>query len=583
MTEAQLAAHLSDPWNRLNGLYLIKAEGKGKPIVPKWRDEQKAVLNHLIHKPAVPLYIIKSRRIGMSTAIGVGASDFTLWTSGVTANLIDQTKPDAHKKSREIVQLAIKSLKTTSPEIWSSISWRNDKVSHLCFAWAGQDDFSYRNFYAGENARGGDSSFLWVSEGGPIAASENQAQWERIQFGAIPSARGGRQVHETTWMGGKTGGMWELIKPVYEGDPTADGVIMFFPWHADPTCVDKRDIPLDSVEDYFKDLEGKIGKKFNKEQKTWYAVQAPKLQDRGNKSMKQEFPSTLEEALETPGANPRFDAAGLDWIEVQQRTGPKPLFCQLVAEGDEYPQIVPCDEASAWLRIWEKPMPGRRYILPSDFCTAVPVTNDGRFDYHATGVLGAPYSKPGTGDVIPTEQVAAILIKQRTPLDLLARRIALLSRLYGDCPVAPEVNNLHGYVHQLRQAGVINIWKRRINIDNPAKGGSAKTVLEPGWNTTVSTKPVAVESLATAIRENAFITYCPYALSELRVFQQTNEALSGHNDDFVLMYAIGSHLISAATAYVPSRPPPAAMPGHEGEQRYDHEGGYGFGSQDIGG
>jgi hypothetical protein len=149
--------------------------------------------------------------------------------------------------------------------------------------------------FATTRGRGGDCSMLHVSEWGPIAAKD-PARSNEIRTGAFPAARMGRRAVETTWYGGKTGDLWELIKPIIEQDPNANGRIFFFPWHADPMAISTAGVVTRDLETYFKDLADKLGKSFSPEQKKWYGITR---QEQGI-FMRREYPSTLEEAFSAP-------------------------------------------------------------------------------------------------------------------------------------------------------------------------------------------------------------------------------------------------------------------------------------------
>jgi hypothetical protein len=103
-------------------------------------------------------------------------------------------------------------------------------------------------------------------------------------------------VVETTWYGGKGGDLWDLIKPILERDPNAEGRVFFFPWHGDPACVRTSGEVTPEIEGYFRDLGDRLGRKFSPEQKKWYA--ARKLEQ--GIFIKREYPSTLEEAMSAP-------------------------------------------------------------------------------------------------------------------------------------------------------------------------------------------------------------------------------------------------------------------------------------------
>ena len=273
-------------------MYSIKEEQTGKKIAFRLRDEQKVVARHLQEKPNVPLYIIKSRRLGMSTLLGLFMADQAFWNSGFKGSLIDQTQADAHRKMVDIMRFGILSLDNS---ILENVIFPKKNDGEMTILANGQEDTELSTLSAGMNARGGTTNMLWVSEWGPIAATDITRSRE-IRTGALPSARQGRRVVETTWYGGKGGDLWELIKPILEKDPNAEGVVYFFPWHGDPACVRKEGQVTPELESYFRELGDRTGGTFSEEQKKWYA--ARKFEQ--GIFVKREYPSTLDEAMESP-------------------------------------------------------------------------------------------------------------------------------------------------------------------------------------------------------------------------------------------------------------------------------------------
>lgn len=541
--EAMAKRLLSDKRWRLANLYWIKPEGGGDPIRFVPRDIQWEIYNHLIDTPHIPAYIIKSRRLGFSTALSVFSGDQVAFEAGRNLNLVDLTQPDAHKKMREQVRYAVDTLPRA---ILSRQQFDARNEGHLSMRIKGQPESALSNLFAGMNARGGDCSGLWVSEWGPLAAQDPYRSG-KILAGAFPAARKGWRCVETTWMGGKSGDLWNLIEPIYSGSPNADGKIYFFPWHGDPVCVSLTGEITDDVRDYFRDLEEQLGRKFSEEQKKWWAIEKTRLQIK----MPQEFPSTLEEALSAPGNAPRFSERGCNRIEKAL----KDLRCQygtIIEKNDRAIwEELGEREGSAWCRIWEHPQPGRTYIIGADWCTGQKtVTEDP--DFHAVPVIRAGYMTE-TGLSVPAAVVAAIKPKVRLDLDVLCKQIRAMQLHYGDCMVVPEINNMHGVIALLQQAGVTNIFERQLHPDSKE---DKRLLTELGWNTTKTTKPLIIDNLATIIREEGLLVYCPHILSELRAFQTNNMALVGHHDDWVMALAIGMHALPLAS---PMAPRPAAL------------------------
>jgi hypothetical protein len=283
---------LKDPLWRICNLYSIKDEATGRSIPFSPRPEQLEVIKHLLHNPKDPLYIIKSRRLGMSTTLGVFMADQAVFCDGFKGALVDQTQSDAHRKMNDIIRFAVLSL---PPTILSSLEFPKSNDGELVIKHKSQPETTTSTIYAGMNARGGTANMLWVSEWGPIAATDSTRSRE-IRTGALPSARQGIRVIETTWYGGKTGDLWELIKPILEKDPNAEGRVLFFPWHGDPNCTKETGEVTPEINTYFGELSDRLGTKFTEEQKKWYA--ARKLEQ--GIFIKREYPSSLEEAMSAP-------------------------------------------------------------------------------------------------------------------------------------------------------------------------------------------------------------------------------------------------------------------------------------------
>lgn len=292
MTEADLSKNLADPLWRLQNLYKIKSEDDGRSIDFRPRAEQLEVLTSLIERPDEPLYIIKSRRLGMSTAIGLMLADCGAFKSGFQGALIDLTERDAERKMSEIIRYGVLSMPAP---IVSRMEFPTRNNGELQMRIAGDGPESISRIFAGVKARGGTNNFLWISEWGPMAACDPGRSRE-IRTGALPSARRGRRVVETTWYGGKGGDLWELVKPILEHDPNAEGRVLFFPWHGDPACIKTTGMVDGELEHYFRELSERLGRTFSQDQKRWYA--SKKLEQ--GIFVKREYPSTLDEAMAAP-------------------------------------------------------------------------------------------------------------------------------------------------------------------------------------------------------------------------------------------------------------------------------------------
>jgi hypothetical protein len=124
-------------------------------------------------------------------------------------------------------------------------------------------DSRTNQLFAGTHARGDANSFLWISEWGYVQ-SEDVRRSEEILTGAVPSAKNGTVVAETTWRGGRGGHLWDIVKKALETPEEQkhrdDWRAVFFPWQDDPAYCDAEPQPLkEETVRYFSDKPGCSG------------------------------------------------------------------------------------------------------------------------------------------------------------------------------------------------------------------------------------------------------------------------------------------------------------------------------------
>ena len=131
------------------------------------------------------------------------------------------------------------------------------------------DETQTSTMFAGTQPEGGSNFFVWISEWGVIQA-EDLRRSEEILTGAIPSAKDGLVVVETTWRGGRGGHLWEIVKKALETPEEHkhpdDWRVVFFPWQHDPAYCDAEPQPLkEETVCYFSDKP-----RFSDGQKSWF-------------------------------------------------------------------------------------------------------------------------------------------------------------------------------------------------------------------------------------------------------------------------------------------------------------------------
>jgi hypothetical protein len=244
--------------------------------------------------------------------------------------LIDQNAADASRKLDRIVRVALENLPLWLKE---RLKFSKDNDSHIAFDLNGSGE---RTFYAGMNARGGSNDFLWVSEWGVIQY-EDPKRSGRIRSGALPSARHGVTVVETTWAGGKGGDVWELLEPSLTGKAD-DWLVLFFPWWVDPRNVAPEAMLDETAEKYFAKIAPRLereGIKLSDAQRRWWA----KERRAQGIFMARENPTFLDECWSAP-------VQGAVYAEAIERAGPRGelLRCRWTAQTS-------CTRPGTWARL----------------------------------------------------------------------------------------------------------------------------------------------------------------------------------------------------------------------------------------
>ncbi len=331
MDFAPLLEKLKDPlWRLCSGqLYQIApADGSGlQPFNP--RPEQIRIFEVVwgrkwdpatqtsspAGKPRSKILIPKARRLGMSTALGIMVADWILWHKQRQCSLIDQNAADASKKLDTIVKVAVENL----PQwVKATLTVHKSNDSQLSISISGTPPST---LYAGMNARGGSNDVLWISEWGVIQ-HEDPKRSARIRSGALPSARHGITIVETTWAGGKAGDLWELLEPALSG-VADDWEVLFFPWWIDPRNVSDDAMMDDAALKYFAKIQPRAEREgivFTDEQKRWWAAERRAQ----GVFMFRENPTFLDECWSSPVPGAIY-AEAIEQARTESRVGAMPV------------------------------------------------------------------------------------------------------------------------------------------------------------------------------------------------------------------------------------------------------------------
>lgn len=287
-----LLERLRDPLWRMSNLYEIKLTD-GRVISYEPKPFQKRLHEEAYIHGKKRFLIPKSRRQGCSTAIGVMMADMAAFNEGWLLALVDRTQPDAEEKLREIVRVALESLKRKLPWLFK-MEFNNKRIK---VEMSGRKESL---IVGGKYFRGSGLGFAHISELGTISATEPKRAAEIVNA-TFPAAKDGFIFVETTVRGGKKGIFYENVMNALKIEERHRGEkdfnVVFLPWWEDSNNESFDDEPLsESTESYFTTLKAKYGIDLRAEQKVWWQ----KTKRQHGLSMNEEYPSTLEEAFEVP-------------------------------------------------------------------------------------------------------------------------------------------------------------------------------------------------------------------------------------------------------------------------------------------
>ena len=278
----------------------------------------------------------------------------------------------------------------------------------------------------------------------------------------------------------------------------------------------------------------------------------------------EEYPEDPEKCFLASG-RPRFDVQGMNYLQsLASATAWKKGQLTDPKENHSYPSFIPTGDNESWFWMCEEPKVGLRYLISCDVASDRDVSpkgaTDSNPDRHVPMVLRAAYTDQN-GVFHRKKQVARLSSPCTLGHDKLAYQIHMVSRFYGNCVIAVEMNN-HGLnlFTRLKDRGA-NLLMRKV-IDPKT---SRETEVY-GWTTTTQSRQAILEELSIAVREadmpespDGIEVTCHYTVAELLTFQIDKDgkaqAATGCHDDEVISLAIGNYLINSATKYAQAQSP----------------------------
>lgn len=284
--------------------------------------------------------------------------------------------------------------------------------------------------------------------------------------------------------------------------------------------------------------------------------------------------STLEGKFMEASGEARFDRDGLKELEEQAKAEDERQWLQqphraelfdIIEQDNGQLQLRP-NPVNGWAWIKEHPAwTAPPYQGPSypvsvlGFCD--PMTgeqSEGSLDRdtHAAGILRAGYI-----DELRVEhdhELVAVLHHEggcRWDNDVLAERLSLLLRYYGDAPVIVEANNSGTEVMRLLLIAGRTLWRReKVNHKVPGR----KMIDVVGFQTNGTTKNIWIGAIGTVIRERTLGCCYRMAVEHMKNFilneKGTGEAQAGCKDDFVTGIGLALFALSFAKQLKPPQP-----------------------------
>ncbi len=287
--EQTLLAHLKDPAWRLRNLYWI-TDKDGQKVLFVPNAHQQALFEHIWYRNL----ILKARQLGFSTAIQVLMLDTCLFTPNTNAAVIADTEPNATMIFRKI-KFAYDNL----PAVVKALApLTRDSASELILG-------NNSGLRVAVSARSGTLQFLHISEFGKICARFPDKARE-IVTGSLPAVTQTGIVFIESTAEGREGAFFDMsqraeaLAQAGKALSSREYRFHFAPWwSAAEYRLAPAGVAISGADhDYFNRLETLIGCEVDPLQRAWYVATRDNDFGGDTAKMRQEYPSTPEEAFE---------------------------------------------------------------------------------------------------------------------------------------------------------------------------------------------------------------------------------------------------------------------------------------------
>lgn len=280
------AEHLDDRMWRLNHLYYI-LDKSGNKVLFKMNDAQASMLENIWYLNIV----LKARQRGFTTLFCILMLDACLFNANIRAGIIADNIDNVEVIFRDKIRFAYDNL---PPVLKDAIETEQDQAKELLF----KNNSSIR---VGTSMRSGTLQYLLVSEFGKICRKYPEKAKE-VVTGSLQAVQAGQFVFIESTAEGQGGRFYEMCQDAQNDLTIArklsqmDYRFHFYSWWDAAEYEIEPDNVVMTEEDhqYFNKIEEIVGAKISERKRAWYVSKRKTLKE----DMKQEFPSTPQEAFE---------------------------------------------------------------------------------------------------------------------------------------------------------------------------------------------------------------------------------------------------------------------------------------------
>ena len=286
---AKLRAALEDQqWRLCHFYWIIDKNGRKRLFVPNVHQQR------LYKNFGYRNLILKARQLGFSTAIQILMLDTCLFTENISAAVIAQDKNAASGVFQKI-KFAYNNL---HPVVRQLCGLKRNRAGELILA-------NGSCMQVATSVRSSTLQFLHISEYGKICAKYPDKARE-VVTGSLPAAQTGVIFIEST-AEGREGDFYEKVQKARALHDTAEHDLARLEyrfhfagwWEWEEYRLPRDTVTVTSAEhDYFNKIEAEIDRAIDNDQRAWYIATRDNEFGGDGQLMKQEYPSTPDEAFE---------------------------------------------------------------------------------------------------------------------------------------------------------------------------------------------------------------------------------------------------------------------------------------------